>query len=138
MDRGNKEFRECMNSMLAFYQEVEGARKIWASFLRIREIHLWDQVGFTINKDSYLKYEWIIWPAFLGGFEVEFCKDSLEVRRSGSDPKDAVQLVNGISTDKNGLISLNFESLKERAGDCEESEIGHKDGNCSPLEPLDG
>ena len=123
MDRGNEEFYECMNSMLAFFQEVEGAQKIWASFLRIRETHLWDQGGFKVNKDPHLKYEWILWAVLLGGFIVEFFQDALELRRPGGDSKDALQLVNGISTGKNGLISLNFHSLPERAGDCEESEI---------------
>ena len=135
MDRGNEEFYECMNSMLAFFQEVEGAQKIWASYLRIRETHLWDQGGFKINKDSYLKYEWILWAVLLGGFTVEFFQDALEVRRPGGDSKDALQLVNGISTGKNGLISLNFQSLPERAGDCEESEIGHKDGTFGRILP---
>ena len=135
MERGNNEFRECMNSMLAFFQEVDGPRKIWASLLRIRETHLWDQGGFRVTMNQYLKYEWILWAAFLGGFEVEFLNDFLEVRRPGGDSNENVQVVNGVSTNRNGLISLNFHSVAEREVDCEESDIGYKEGTLGRILP---
>ena len=121
-----KEFNRSMNSMLALFQEVDGCSKIWASYLRIRETHLWDQTGFKVEVDQYLKHEWIFWAAFLGGFKVKCSSGFLIIQNPQRRGLDNLQVINGVSTDRNGLISLNFRSIAELKGEFDELERGHK------------
>ncbi|MEJ6523068.1 MAG: hypothetical protein QNL65_02745 [Opitutales bacterium] len=121
-----KEFNRSMNSMLALFQEVDGCSKIWASYLRIRETHLWDQTGFKVEVDQYLKPEWILWAAFLGGFKVKCSSGFLIIQNPQRRGLDNLQVINGVSTDRNGLISLNFRSIAELKGEFDELERGHK------------
>ena len=71
-----------MNSMLSTFQEVTGPTKIWSSFLRVSETHLWDQEGFTVQVNEYLKPEWILWVAYLGLCKVKYKNGFLSVWHS--------------------------------------------------------
>jgi hypothetical protein len=120
------EFNHSINSMLALFQEVDGSRKIWASYLRIRETHLWDQAGFKVELDQYLKPEWIFWSAFLGGLMVECSNGFLIIQKPKGHGLDNIQVINGVTSDRNGLIALNFRSVAEQKDEFEELERGYK------------
>ena len=130
-----KENMHWMNSMLATYQELSGPTKIWSSFLRVSETHLWDQQGFMVNMNEYLKPEWILWIAYLGLCKVEYKDGFLSVWHSKKKEAIDLQLVNGLSTDRNGLISLNFKSVAEQNGDFDEMEQGFKRNSLGRLLP---
>jgi 1-acyl-sn-glycerol-3-phosphate acyltransferase len=120
------EFKHSMKLMLALFQEVDGSRKIWASYLRIRETHLWDQAGFKVECDQHLKLEWILWAAFLGEFLVDCSSGFLIIRNPMRPELDNLQVINGVSTDRSGLISLNYRSVSEQKGEFDELERGYK------------
>ena len=130
-----KENMHWINSMLATYQELSGPTKIWSSFLRVSETHLWDQQGFMVNMNEYLKPEWILWIAYLGLCKVEYKDGFLSVWHSKKKEAIDLQLVNGLSTDRNGLISLNFKSVAEQNGDFDEMEQGFKRNSLGRLLP---
>jgi hypothetical protein len=124
-----------MNLMVSTYQEVRGPTKIWSSFLRVSETHLWDQEGFMLQVNEYLKPEWILWVAYLGLCKVEYKNGFLSVWHSNKSEEIDLQLVNGLSTDRNGLISLNFKSVAEQNGDFDEMERGFKRNSLGRLLP---
>jgi 1-acyl-sn-glycerol-3-phosphate acyltransferase len=124
-----------MDSMLSTFQEVTGPTKIWSSFLRVSETHLWDQEGFTVQVSEYLKPEWILWVAYLGLCKVEYKNGFLSVWHSNKSEAIDLQLVNGLSSDRNGLISLNFKSVAEQNGDFDEMERGFKRNSLGRLLP---
>lgn len=124
-----------MNSMLNLFKEVGSERKIWASFLRLRETHLWDQIGFKVLTDQYLKPEWILWAAFLGGLTVEFKNEFFVIQNPKIGESENFQIINGLTSDRNGLISLNFQSVAEQKEDFDELERGYKPNTFGRLLP---
>jgi hypothetical protein len=129
------ECRSYLNVMRAIFQEEGGARKIWSSFLRLREIHLWDLAGFKFAIDSDLNPEWIFWSAFLGNREILWGSQFIEVHNPKMKKVNDVQLTNGISTERNGLVSINFRSDAQLQGEVDELESGYKENTFGRLLP---
>jgi hypothetical protein len=124
-----------MNSMLAVYQEVSGPTKIWSSLLRIKETHLWDLEGFVVQDNKYLKPEWILWVAYLGICTVECNNECIAIHHRRKEESAALPFINGLSTERNGLISLNFRSVSELKGNFDEMEQGFKQNSLGRLLP---
>jgi len=121
--------------MQAVYQDESGPAKIWSSLLRVKESHLWDLDGFVVQDTKYLKPEWILWIGYLGICKVE-CKDGgISIQHRNKDESVVLQSVNGLSTDRNGLISLNFKSVAEQNGNFDEMEQGFKKNSLGRLLP---
>ena len=129
------EYIQSMNSMLNLFKEVGSEKRIWASFLRLRETHLWDQIGFKVLTDQYLKPEWIMWAAFLGGLTVEFKNGFFVIQNPKIGESENIQIINGLTSDRNGLISLNFQSVAEQKEDFDELERGYKPNTFGRLLP---
>ena len=124
-----------LNAMRAIFQEEGGPRKIWSSFLRLREIHLWDLAAFKFAIDSGLNPEWIFWSAFLGNREILCGPQFIEVHNPKKKKANSVQLTNGISTKRNGLVSFNFRSDAQLQGEVDELEGGYKEKTFGRLLP---
>ena len=130
-----KVYMPWMNSMLAVYQEVSGPTKIWSSLLRIKETHLWDLEGFVVQDNKYLKPEWILWVAYLGICTVECNNECIAIHHRRKEESAALPFINGLSTERNGLISLNFRSVSELKGNFDEMEQGFKQNSLGRLLP---
>jgi len=131
----SSECHSYLNAMRAIFQSEGGPRKIWASFLRLREIHLWDLAGFKFAIDSDLNPEWIFWSAFLGNREILWGSQFIEVHNPKMKKGNSVQLTNGISTERNGLVSINFRSDAQLQGEVDELESGYKEKTFGRLLP---
>ena len=124
-----------LNGMFTLFHEIDGPLKAWTSFVRISETHLWDQGGFTVEVNDYLNPKWILWVAYLGKCRVVVQKGILLVQLPGTENLDEYPNINGLSTDRNGLISLNFKSLAQINGHYDELEQGYKEHTLGRLLP---
>ena len=124
-----------LNGMFTLFHEIDGTLKAWTSFIRISETHLWDQGGFTVEVNDYLNPKWILWVAYLGKCRVVVQKGILLVQLPGTEKLDEYPNINGLSTDRNGLISLNFKSLAQINGHYDELEHGYKEHTLGRLLP---
>ncbi len=122
-------------TMRGILEQPDGAKKIIASSLRLREIHLWDQEGFEVSLDGNIEVAWIVWAAFLGGRKIEFSEKTIIVYNQNTESGRSVQKVNGLSTEKNGLVSLNYRSVFELDGSIDELEDAFKDNTLGRLLP---
>jgi hypothetical protein len=121
--------------MTEFFQDVQSATRIWASYSRLREIDLWDQSGFAVDGNSEIQTELILWVAFMGKRKVEYTVSSICITKDWKVENADFQTISGLSTEKTGLVSLNYKSSAELVGSFDELEAGFKENTFGRLLP---
>lgn len=85
------------------------AEIIYANWVRIREINLWDHNVFFVSTGiGPWMEQWIPWIPMLGGKSVRLQKDGALIAKSPEFLKNKPEVhVSGLATKQNGLVSLN-------------------------------
>ena len=76
-----------------------------------------------------------MWSAFLGNREILWGSQFIEVHNPKMQKVNSVQLTNGISTERNGLVSFNFRSDAQLQGEVDELQSGYKEKTFGRLLP---
>jgi acyl-[acyl-carrier-protein]-phospholipid O-acyltransferase/long-chain-fatty-acid--[acyl-carrier-protein] ligase len=121
--------------MNEYFRDMQSASRIWASYSRLREIDLWDQTGFVVDGNSNIQKELILWIAFMGKRKVEYSVSSICITKNREIQSTDFQIVSGLSTEKTGLVSLNYKSNVELTGSYDELEAGFKENTFGRLLP---
>ena len=129
------EMNQLVFKMTEFFQDIQSASRIWVSYSRLREIDLWDQGGFVVNGNSEIQPELVLWVAFMGKRKVEYSVSSICITKDWKIENTDFQIVTGLSTEKTGLVSLNYKSNAELTGSCDELEAGFKENTFGRLLP---
>ena len=82
-----------------------------------------------------LNPKWILWVAYIGKRKLFFKDGFLSVFNSKNIESDHLSLVNALSTERNGLVSINFKSIAECKGQFDELEHGFKKNSLGRLLP---
>jgi acyl-[acyl-carrier-protein]-phospholipid O-acyltransferase/long-chain-fatty-acid--[acyl-carrier-protein] ligase len=129
-----RDVKELINEMITLYKLVSGSLKIWSSYKRLVEINLWDQDCFSVDINSSLRTEWFLWFGLLSQRKIQFNPGRIIISKSEEDTGD-VQVITGLSSKANGLISINFKSQVELIGESDELERGYKENSLGRLLP---
>jgi hypothetical protein len=129
-----RDVKELINEMITLYKQVSGSLKIWSSYKRLVEINLWDQDCFSVDINSSLRTEWFLWFGLLSQRKIQFNPGRIIISKSEEDTGD-VQVITGLSSKANGLISINFKSQVELIGESDELERGYKENSLGRLLP---
>ena len=121
--------------MKIIFEDVEGLPKIWSSYLRLQEINLWDQDGFSVKINSLLKPEWFLWIALLSERNVQLNSDGIIICKKTENKTVNFQTISGLSSNGIGLISINFKSFSELSGKSDELDVGYRANTLGRLLP---
>lgn len=124
-----------INQMKIIFEDVEGLPKIWSSYLRLQEINLWDQDGFSVKINSLLKPEWFLWIALLSERNVQLNSDGIIICKKTENKTVNFQTISGLSSNGIGLISINFKSFSELSGKSDELDVGYRANTLGRLLP---
>ena len=126
---------ELIRKMNRTLRQKDGAKKIIASSSRLKETHLWDHPSFEVIFDNLIHPEWIIWAALLGNRRVKLTTESISIYKDKILGEKPLQSLNALSSEKNGLISMNYRSLAELSGEFDELEVSFKQDTHGRLLP---
>ena len=126
---------ELIRKMNRTLRQKDGAKKIIASSSRLKETHLWDHPSFEVIFDNMIHPEWIIWAALLGNRRVKLTTESISIYKDKILCEKPLQSLNALSSEKNGLISMNYRSLAELSGEFDELEVSFKQDTHGRLFP---
>lgn len=127
--------KELINKMVTLYQQVSGSLKIWSSYKRLVEINLWDQDCFSVDINSSLCTEWFLWVGLLSQRKIQINPGRISIYKSEKVDTGDIQVITGLSSKANGLISINFKSQVELIGESDELERGYKENSLGRLLP---
>ena len=120
---------------IKLYRQVSGSLKIWSSYKRLVEINLWDQDCFSVDINSSLRTEWFLWVGLLSQRKIQLNSGRISIYKSKEVDTRDVQVITGLSSKANGLISINFKSQVELIGESDELESGYKENSLGRLLP---